>query len=202
MIGYLEGKVLGYTLKKPLKVVAVVLPKQSGVGYNVVFSPFFARRLGRPPVEVKLWIYHYFAQNEQVLLGLDSLEKLQIFYEIVGIAGVGPQIALNMVDYFDSVESLKQAVEQRDVSAVAEIPGIGKKRAARIIVALSGKLVSEEHDFRQKTEYNLLKQALRKLGFSATEADSMIKLKASELKKAISEGKPIDELIKLVLAAK
>ncbi len=202
MIGYLEGKVLGYILKKPLKVVAVVLPKQSGVGYNVVFSPFFARRLGRPPVEVKLWIYHYFAQNEQVLLGLDSLEKLQIFYEIVGIAGVGPQIALNMVDYFDSVESLKQAVEQRDVSAVAEIPGIGKKRAARIIVALSGTLVSEEHDFRQETEYNLLKQALRKLGFSATEADSMIKLKASELKRAISEGKPIDELIKLVLAAK
>lgn len=202
MIGYLEGKVLGYILKKPLKVVAVVLPKQSGVGYNVVFSPFFARRLGRPPVEVKLWIYHYFAQNEQVLLGLDSLEKLQIFYEIVGIAGVGPQIALNMVDYFDSVESLKQAVEQKDVSAVAEIPGIGKKRAARIIVALSGTLVSEEHDFRQETEYNLLKQALRKLGFSATEADSMIKLKASELKRAISEGKPIDELIKLVLAAK
>ncbi len=202
MIGYLEGKVLGYVLKKPLKVVAVVLPKQGGVGYNVVFSPFFARRLGRPPVDVKLWIYHYFAQNEQVLLGLESLEKLQIFYEIVGIAGVGPQIALNMVDYFDSVDSLKQAVEQRDVSAVAEIPGIGKKRAARIIVALSGKLVSEEHDLKQETEYNLLKQALRKLGFSATEADSMIKLKASEIKKAISEGKPIDELIKLVLAAK
>ncbi len=168
----------------------------------MVFSPFFARRLGRPPVDVKLWIYHYFAQNEQVLLGLESLEKLQIFYEIVGIAGVGPQIALNMVDYFDSVDSLKQAVEQRDVSAVAEIPGIGKKRAARIIVALSGKLVSEEHDLKQETEYNLLKQALRKLGFSATEADSMIKLKASEIKKAISEGKPIDELIKLVLAAK
>lgn len=115
----------------------------SGVGYVVRCG---SRTLGRlPPVggEVLMHVETLWSQEQGPrLYGFASREDRRAFVLLHAIQGVGPKAALAVLDVLSPPE-LAAAVAHEDKAAVARANGVGPKLAARIVVELKDKPVSD-----------------------------------------------------------
>jgi Holliday junction DNA helicase RuvA len=132
MIAFLEGRLL-------YKSTEYIVASVQGVGYqiSVPLSSFY----DLPPLEepVHLHIYTHMRQDVIQLYGfLTPLEK-EIFLLLIGVSGVGPRVALNILSGISPLEFC-QALTTRDTARIQRIPGIGKKTAERIVLELKDKV--------------------------------------------------------------
>ncbi|HEC08791.1 MAG TPA: Holliday junction branch migration protein RuvA [Acidimicrobiales bacterium] len=134
MIGSLRGRVLDFDLA-----VGEVLIEVGGVGYLVTVSEQTARAL--PPVggEAMIHIHHHIREDGQKLYGFTDLEQRRMFEALLGAHGVGPALALSIMSTH-SPDRLRLAVATDDVDALCQVPGVGKKTAARLLIELKNRL--------------------------------------------------------------
>lgn len=115
----------------------------SGVGYVVRCG---SRTLGRLPAvggEVLMHVETLWSQEQGPrLYGFASREDRRAFVLLHAIQGVGPKAALSVLDVLSPPE-LAAAVAHEDKAAVARANGVGPKLAARIVVELKDKPVSD-----------------------------------------------------------
>lgn len=71
------------------------------------------------------------------LYGFSSREERALFDRLVAISGVGPRLALAVLSTF-APASLAAVVAAQDVSRMSQVPGVGKKKAQRLLVELEG----------------------------------------------------------------
>jgi Holliday junction DNA helicase RuvA len=136
MIGWLQGKVADPWHLPPRCGVLLIC---GGVGYEV--------QLGRrqwqalPPVggELGLHIHHSVREDAWTLFGFPRREERELFRELVGVSGVGPQMALGLLGEMETGE-LVRAIVQADLRRLAQAPGVGKRTAERLSVDLRAKL--------------------------------------------------------------
>lgn len=136
MIGWLQGKVADPWHLPPRCGVLLIC---GGVGYEV--------QLGRrqwqalPPVggELGLHIHHSVREDAWTLFGFPRREERELFRELVGVSGVGPQMALGLLGEMETGE-LVRAIVQADLRRLAQAPGVGKRTAERLSVDLRTKL--------------------------------------------------------------
>jgi Holliday junction DNA helicase RuvA len=134
MIGSLRGML---TYKHPDSIIVEV----GGIGYQVHVS---LNTLSILPVEGKeifLHIYTYVREDSLMLYGFTSEDEKRIFITLLGITGIGPRMAINILSGI-SHEDLFHAIESEDVAMLCRIPGLGKKTAHRLILELKEKLPS------------------------------------------------------------
>ena len=62
-----------------------------------------------------------------------------VFMELLKVEGIGPRGALKILGGI-SQEELERALETEDISRLEAVPGLGKKTAQKMILALRGKL--------------------------------------------------------------
>lgn len=94
------------------------------------------------------------------------------FRVLLGINGVGPRVALAMMSRF-SAEEMASVVHREDVTALASVPGIGRKTASRILLDLRSKIPEPELDVvsgEVRVVDEELIEALQGLGYSRLEA--------------------------------
>lgn len=132
MIALLKGKIVE---KQPDRVVIDVC----GVGYDVhiPLSTFYG--LGEPGGDVTLRIHTHVRAEALSLFGFGSRLEQQVFEQLIGIAGIGPRLALSVLSGIEMPE-LVRAVRQSDVGRLTGIPGVGKKTAERIGLELRDRL--------------------------------------------------------------
>lgn len=134
MIAQLAGA-LAY--KSPEHLVVDV----QGVGYQVFVSLNAFCRLpdtGRP---VRLFIHTHVREDSLQLFGfLDAAER-DLFLLLLGVSGIGPRLALNILSGTPAAE-LEAALEAGNVDRLVAIPGVGRKTAERLIVELRDKVVA------------------------------------------------------------
>ncbi|NCO67496.1 MAG: Holliday junction branch migration protein RuvA [Nitrospirae bacterium CG_4_10_14_0_8_um_filter_41_23] len=132
MIGSLRGKLI---YKKSDNLIVEV----SGVGYrvNVTFNTISI--LPEEGKDVFLHIYTHVRKDILQLYGFTSEDEKKIFITLLGITGIGPKMALNILSGI-SHNDLLQAIETEDVAQLCRIPGLGKKTAQRLILELREKL--------------------------------------------------------------
>lgn len=70
------------------------------------------------------------------LYGFASRPERALFDQLRAIAGVGSKLALSVLSTFTPT-ALAQVVGEQDVARMAQIPGVGRKKASRLIVELS-----------------------------------------------------------------
>jgi len=146
-----------------------------GVGYlvNIPLSP------NRTPVEcgetVLLYTYLQLRENDVSLYGFQAYEELEIFKTLLTVPGVGPRTAMAVVSAF-SPETLRDAISRGDINALAQVPGIGKKTAQRLVVDLNGKLpanlLQNLSTFQPEDDAF---SALLALGYTTTEAQNALR---------------------------
>jgi len=134
MIGSLRGRLIS---KRPDN----ILIEANGIGYQVQVPLNILARMPNEGQEVFLHIHTHVREDALQLYGFQSEEEKRIFTTLLGITGIGPKMALNVLSGL-SLDEFLTALESEDVAMLCRIPGLGKKTAHRLILELREKLPS------------------------------------------------------------
>lgn len=131
MIEYIRGIV--DELSPTLAVI-----ETNGVGYalNISLNTYTALQ-GKG--EVRLYVYEVIREDAYVLFGFATKTERDLFALLLGVSGVGGQIARMVLSAFTPAD-LAHIVETEDVRALKSVKGIGPKAAQRIILDLKDKV--------------------------------------------------------------
>ncbi len=156
MIASLKGKVLS---RSPEGVIIDV----GGVGYHVNVPLGSLSNLPERGAEAFLNIHTHVREDAIQLYGFTTEEEKRIFTILIGISGIGPRIAMNVLSAIPP-EKFHAAIMSEDVNALCAVPGLGKKTAHRIILELREKLPALT---KEKTDavYDDTLSALINLGY-------------------------------------
>lgn len=109
-----------------------------GVGYELGISHNTAAQLpqvGTPGVTVLTRLV--VREDAMELYGFASREERVLFDKLVAISGVGPKLALSVLSTFTPA-TLATVVAMQDATRMAQVPGVGKRKAQRLLVDLEG----------------------------------------------------------------
>jgi len=109
-----------------------------GVGYKVFAPLSVIAELPGPGNKVRLLTHTHVKEDSLTLYGFANDAQQQVFELLIGVTGVGPKVALNILSVLP-VEHLVDAVVREDVLPFHRIPGVGAKTAQRIVLELKGK---------------------------------------------------------------
>jgi len=129
------------------------------------------------------------SENNFEIYGFKTLEEKDLFSKFTKVSGIGPKTTLNLFSKLE-YEEILNAIEENDDDRLSSVPGIGKKTAGRIILELSGKLVSVGKEKIIDESYKDTLQALKNLGYKERESEKIIKEVLREL-----EGEKTTEII-------
>lgn len=133
MIALLTGRI---AVKSPDSVILDV----NGVGYRVQipFSTYFALpEEGNP---LSLHIYTHVKEDAIHLFGFLTPGEKQFFQLLLGVSGVGPKLARDILSNIQP-EELSSALVRGDLARLSAVPGIGKKSAERLVLELKDKVI-------------------------------------------------------------
>lgn len=125
-----------------------------GVGYrlHIPLSTFYSLP---DDGEVSLFTHTHVREDALLLYGFLSMEEKELFVTLIGISGVGPKLAVNILSNIPAPD-LKRAIVSEDIKRLSGLPGIGKKTAERLVLELKDKIgklenLSEELGEEQST---------------------------------------------------
>jgi len=177
MITFLHGQLVE---SLPTQVIVDV----NGVGYEVLIPLSSFDKLPPPGQPVKLLTQLVIREDAHTLYGFMSAGERELFRLLVNsVSGIGPKTALNILSGMNATV-FRGAVANGDVKALAQISGVGKKTAERIVVELRDKIgavgaleaASAKHALSsddQKTNDATL--ALMALGFKQADAHDAVR---------------------------
>lgn len=192
MISRLQGILLSKDLS------AVEVETSGGVVYEVEVPLTVAEQLPPEGASLELRTVQVTREDSVSLYGfLDPVER-DLFKRLLTASGVGAKLALAMLSAF-SARRLAQALAEKDLAALTQVSGVGRKTAERLALELSEKvrdlaLVPEGRAGRTAAVESAV-SALMALGFSYSRADAAIR---EAFKKG--EGLSTEELIKEALS--
>jgi Holliday junction DNA helicase RuvA len=183
MIGSLKGKLIS---KRP----GCTLVEVNGLGYNVRLSLNTISELPEEGSMVFLYIHTHVREDAFHLYGFLTEEEKRIFTTLIGLSGIGPKLALNILSGMP-VDKFAEAIETENTAVLSKIPGVGKKTANRLILELRDKLPSPEK--KKDLVYEDVLSALVNLGYKKNYA-------SHALDKVYKEGeKNIESLLREAL---
>lgn len=186
MISLLRGKIAEKSLGK-------IVIDIHGVGYGVTVPLSTYYRLPERGSETELKIYTHMKGDGIELFGFLTEDERRIFTSLLGVAGVGPRVATNILSSISPGE-LVSAISSGDL-VKKKIPGIGPKLASRLITELKDKvsMIQPAGDDREKMEIlEDIISALINLGYKRNEIDERI----SQLQEVTSKEKDIEKALK------
>jgi Holliday junction DNA helicase RuvA len=155
-----------------------------GIVLRVASSITTLRDLGEVGQPVALHTHLWVREDALQLFGFATIEELRLFETLLGVAGIGPRLALSILS-FAGPEQIQAAILAEDAALLSKVPGVGRKTAARIILELRGKLTaavgaSVAAGLPADPATNEAIEALQALGYSSTEAVEAIKALGEE----------------------
>lgn len=172
----------------------------NGVGYQVQITAKTSAQLsvGR---DYQLFTSMIVREDSMALYGFIENEERELFDLVQTVSGIGPKVALAITAAMN-IDDFAYAINAKDESAIAAVPGIGKKGAQRLILELSGKL-DFSHPVNKSVGFSWRDQlidALTGLGFTRKQAEQSInEISANRDAKVLGQMNP-SELLKLALS--
>ena len=198
MIIFLEGIL---EEKHPTRVVI----NAGGIGYEVIITLNTFEDLPSAGSKVRLQIHHHIREDAEILYGFSNQAERDFFVILVGIAGIGPSLAISILSGLP-LFSLRAAIAAEDVKRLASIKGVGKKTAERIIVELKDKVsalaIAEERTKAGtiSAEEQILNDAvlaLVALGYRNAEAYAAVKRVLADK----GEDQPVEDIVRAALGS-
>jgi Holliday junction DNA helicase RuvA len=178
-----------------------------GVGYEAIVPLTTFYRLPSQNETVHLWTHTHVREDALQLFGFSTVEEKKVFLLLLGISGIGPKLAINILSGLPLAE-LVAAVRQGNIAKLSSIPGIGRKTASRLALELKEKMLAvtvastasgpmEEKDAERIDD---AVSALVNLGYKSPLAKDAVKaVLQSRNGESGGDGLPIEELIKETL---
>ncbi len=166
-----------------------------GLGYKVFMTADALHGL-KPGADIKLWTHQAVREDALDLYGFTAKKERDFFELLIGISGIGPKSALNILSLV-STDTLANSVRTGSVAHLVKVSGIGRKTAEKIVLELKDKLGSlGAGDDSSSTGMTAGMSsdmdailALQSLGYDADESREALKKVAAE-----NSGKPGKEL--------
>lgn len=121
----------------------------NGVGYRVYVPLSALASLSAESGRATLHTTMTVREDDITLYGFQTLDEQRIFQLLIGVAGVGPKLALSMLSVFDAAE-LARIISTNDLKALTKVPGVGPKLAQRVSLELGERLA--EFAFERRVE--------------------------------------------------
>ena len=137
MIGWLQGTIKQYYQRGNRHIALIA---SGGVGYEVqlVQRDWMTLHLGD---EQERWVHQVVSADNLQLFGFSAIEERDLFRELIGVNGVGPQAALALLDALQLSELLRALIHS-DLKTLCRAPGVGKRTAERMALELRSRLVN------------------------------------------------------------
>lgn len=169
MISYLKGKII-HIGSNFIEVLIIDL------GYKVFVTEKLLEKvtIGQ---EIELFTHQHVREDALDLFGFDNREQMELFAKLIGVSGIGPKTALNVLSVA-TIEEIETAVIHDDVSLLTKVSGIGAKTAERIVLELKNKYkgkVSATRKGSQNNEDADVIDGLIGLGYSADQARNALR---------------------------
>lgn len=192
MISRLRGLLVGRTEDR------VEIATGGGVTYEVEVPLSVAMRLPSVGSEVELRTVYRVREDQVALFGFLEEGERTLFLRLVAVTGVGAKLALAMLSTYPAPR-LARALAERDLPALVQVSGVGRKTAERLVLELSDRMGGIETDLQGGAEEvgtaQAAVRALVALGMTFQEADQGVR---SVLDGSAATG--TDEIVRKVLA--
>ena len=171
---------------------------EGGVVYEVEVPLTVASRLPSVGEAVELRTVQIVREDSVALYGFLDTDERRLFQALLGATGVGAKLALAMLSTY-SAPRLVRALTERDLPALVQVPGVGKKTAERLVVELADRVeqlgIEQDTTSSGSVGAHEAVRALVALGMSFQEAERAVR-------DALEDGKGLapDELVRKALA--
>lgn len=133
MIAFLQGYVM---VRDSQGIVLDV----KGVGYGLHLTDAALALADPRDVHIRgYWIHTYISQDVLKLYGFSTYEERLVFTLLLALPTVGPKLALAILSTL-SPQELRRAAQTKDQLSLQSVPGIGKKKAEKLILELASRL--------------------------------------------------------------
>jgi Holliday junction DNA helicase RuvA len=164
-----------------------------GIGYLVYVTAFMAKSIRRGE-KTSLLTHLVVREDSLTLFGFSDQEEINIFKLLIKVNGVGPRLALETLSTH-SPDVINRAVANKQDEVFAQVSGIGKKTAQKIILSLEDRIsYSEDLAISPQTAgiNSEIQEALTALGYTLLEAQTAIQ--------TIPDDAPLDLESRLTIA--
>ena len=144
------------------------------------------------PVRVFTWLFH--RETEMKLYGFSGERRRATFLELLKVEGIGPRAAIKIMGGIGQ-DDLEAALENGDLGRLEAVPGLGKKTAQKMILALKGKLAFSK-DMEADGPYGELLDALAEMGYDKKQAGEALRQAETGLPDGIKDPAREQELFK------
>ena len=175
------------------KEIGTVIVDVNGVGYGVTVPLSTYYDLGAVGEEVELKIHTSHRENSIELFGFLTDAEKKLFEKLIGVSGIGPKAATNVLSNV-SVSELVRSIVNGNL-AQRKIRGIGARTATKIVNELKDKLddlAADEEPSESNTMLNDTLSALLNLGYTRVEVEK----KTPEIKKIIEVSGSIEDALR------
>lgn len=111
----------------------------NGIGYQVFLPQPELAQLRTMTGKVLVHTHMAVREDGISLFGFLRRSELELFTMLIGVSGIGPQIALSIISQVE-IEDFALAILNEDEKTLTRIPGIGPKSAKRLILELRDKM--------------------------------------------------------------
>ena len=163
---------------------AVEVETAGGVVYEVHVPLSVAERLPVPGAELELLTHQLVREDLAALYGFLETGEREVFRALLKASRVGARLAFQMLSTFRAAR-LARAIAERDIAALVQAPGVGKKTAERLVRELHDRfagldLGEDSPGTGPATGAQAAVQALIGLGMSFAEADRAVRAALEE----------------------
>jgi|TARA_B110000444_G_scaffold181308_1_gene170109 Holliday junction DNA helicase RuvA len=172
----------------------------NGLVFNISICLKDYEQLPELNQEITVLTYLNVREDLMELYGFLEYERRRLFVQLIGVSGIGPRTAINLLSNI-SVAHFKENIVAEDVKSLSLIPGIGPKTAQRIILDIREKITKDKATkegldvSKINFTYDDIYTALSSLGYRKNQIDKAIK----QLNKENSFEGNIEDVIKKVL---
>ncbi|MCX7545376.1 Holliday junction branch migration protein RuvA [Marinicella gelatinilytica] len=174
MIGHIQGQLIH--TEPPAHLIVDV----RGIGYEIEVPTSVFFELPELRKDIHLIIHHLVREDASILYGFRSFSQRQLFRTLLKVNGIGAKSALAVLSTMSSAE-FSRVINDQDISAITQVPGIGKKTAQRLMIEMKDKVnFSELSDVTKGAQPARLGvqgeavSALQSLGFKPQDARQIV----------------------------
>jgi Holliday junction DNA helicase RuvA len=166
MFNSLRGKIAG-------KSGDTLYLSTGGVEWEIVLPVTDLSALPQPGEDARVFTWLFHREDQMRLFGFADERRRNTFLELLKVEGIGPKAAVKILGGIGQ-EDLERALEAGDIARLEAIPGLGKKTAQKMILALRGKLVHAPVRKETVTPYGELAEALAEMGYDRRAAEEAL----------------------------
>lgn len=160
-----------------------IVVESHGVGYLMRISLSTYSDLKSALSDVTIYAHLVVREDSMSLFGFYTALERDMFIALLGVSGVGPGIAINVLSYMRPSEVEAAAVSENK-GAFRAVKGVGEKLASQLVLDLKGKFKSsadaKKEDESMPDFYQDAVSALVSMGFTKTASKDAVNRAISE----------------------